>query len=133
MFAAWLSYIISLFLPTATVLHEPVRGWAAALYSIRSVIAFNQGLFLAYLSVLGIGNIFILLSPVFVIYSFKKRWFGVYRLVISASAIAAAACFFNEELGYRFFELKIGYFFWASSFFLASLSLFIETRVYYRY
>jgi len=132
MFAAWLSYIVSFFLPTATFMYESVIGWAAALFSIQSIIQFYKSLFMAYLSVLGLCNIFMLLSPVFVIYSVKKRKFWGYRLAMSAATIAAVSFLFYEGLRYRFFELKAGYYIWASSFFLASVSLFIERRFYYR-
>jgi hypothetical protein len=46
MFAAWLSYITSLFLPTATVMSESVVGWAAALFSIQAIIGFYKSVFL---------------------------------------------------------------------------------------
>jgi hypothetical protein len=94
MFAAWLTYIISFFLPTATFMYESVIGWAAALFSIQSIIQFDKSLFMAYLSVLGLCNIFMLLSPVFVIYSFKKRKFSGYRLAMSAATIAAVSFLF---------------------------------------
>jgi len=66
-------------------MYESVIGWAAALFSIQSIIQFYKSLFMAYLSVLGLCNIFMLLSPVFVIYSVKKRKFWGYRLAMSAA------------------------------------------------
>ena len=133
MFAAWLSYITSLFLPTAVVWDESVTGWAAALFSIQSIVWFYNSLYLTYLSLLGLCNILMILSPVIVIYTFKKKGYLVYRLLILTAAITAGSYFFYEGFKFRFFELKAGYYFWALSFILASVSLFFETRFYYRH
>ena len=86
-FVAWLSFITSMFLPTATVMSESVVGWAAALFSIQAIFGFYKSLFLAYISLLGLCNFLMLLSPVIVLYTFKKKGYLVYRLLMSVAAI----------------------------------------------
>jgi hypothetical protein len=132
MFTAWLSYVISLFIPSVTFLYEPVKGWAAALFSIHAIIQFYKSLFLAYISLFGLCNILMLLSPLFVLFLFKKGKFFWYRAALCAATVPAVSYFFYEGLRYRFFELKSGYYFWTSSFVLAGLSLLTEMRSYHR-
>lgn len=133
MFTAWLSYVISLFIPSVTFPYEPVSGWAAALFSIHAIIQFYKSLFLAYMSLFGLCNILMLISPLFVLFLFKKGKFFWYRVAMSAATVPAVSYFFYEGLRYRFFELKSGYYFWASSFVFAGLSLLTEMRSYHRH
>jgi uncharacterized membrane protein len=130
LFIGWAIFIISFFVPAvkADEYDELVPGWLAALFSL----AFIENSFdggdpgLVYFFSFTLCNILMLMSPIILFLTKKKKFFQWYRISMVSATLLVCSWFFYWFWPGAAGDLLIGYYMWFLSFILVTISLFMR-------
>lgn len=109
---AWVSFIVSFFLP-AVMVFDPVLGWEAAWTVAESVLALPESVIdlfdYSFATCLTLANVMMSLSPLALLIEKTRLGLGL-KVIFCLVAPAVFVCCFNDAEG-----LAIGFYLWAGS------------------